>query len=74
MADLRQIAVEAAHAHTNLNVWAAVVAILESSSLYGPSSQHRAAPRVIAIAKREEQKFLRKYDAALAALEGITHG
>ena len=58
----------AAQAHSNLNTWAAVVAILENSQLYGRSDQHKAASRVITIAKREQQKFLVNYDTARATV------
>lgn len=54
----------AAEAHTNLNTWGAIIALLESGLLYGDTSEHRAADRVIKIAKREAQKFLNQYDVA----------
>lgn len=56
---------EAARAHTNLNTWGAVVALLESGLLY-PGHSHQAVDRVIKIAKAEMQRHLKQYDAARA--------
>lgn len=60
-----RVCIDAANAHTNLNTWGAVIAILEGGMLYGNPGQHKTAARVIAIAKDEQAKFLRIYDAAL---------
>ena len=67
----REDARRAAHAHTNLNTWGCVIAILEGSLLYGDSSQHRAATTVINIAKKEEQKFLRIFDSAMDDVSSV---
>jgi len=61
----REYAKRAAHAHTNLNTWGAVISILEGAMLYGNSNQHNAAVKVIKIAKAEQQKFLRAFDTAM---------
>lgn len=56
----------AAEAHTNLNVWAAVTAILGGGLLYGRNEDHASVDRVIKIAHAEQQKWLRRYDTAIA--------
>ncbi len=53
----------AAEAHTDLCVFAVVVAVLESGSLYG---SHAAAHRIITICNREQQRLLDVYDRAAA--------
>lgn len=60
-------AVEAARAHTNLNTWGAVIALLENGLLY-PGHSHAAVNRVIAIAKAETQRHLKQYDRARACV------
>jgi hypothetical protein len=57
----------AAEAHTNLNVFASIVSILEGGHLYGCYSD-RAAQRIIEICKAEQSKCLARYDAASLAL------
>jgi len=52
-------------AHTTLQTFATVVAVLEQGSLYDPAS-YPAANKIIAIAKAEQQKLLRRYDTAIA--------
>lgn len=54
-------------AHTNLNVFAAVVAILEGGVIYG--GDNAAARKIIAICKKEQERQLAKFDAALIRLE-----
>lgn len=62
----------AAHAHTNLNTFAAVVTLLEGGHLY--SGDLPAVPHIIRICKREQAIQLRLYDAAVArALKAPTH-
>lgn len=61
---------EAAQAHTNLNVFASVVSILEGGHLYGCYSD-RAAQRIIDICKAEQDKCLARYDHAVAV---VTNG
>lgn len=57
--------VDAARAHTNLNTWAAIQAILEGGTLYEERT-HSAASKVIEICKREMKKELAIYDRACA--------
>lgn len=59
-------------AHTDLTVFAAIVAILE-----GGTVSARAQPddfKVIALCQRAQQKCLRRYDRAVAALSHIKSG
>lgn len=58
----------AAEAHTNLNVFASVVSILEGGHLYGAYSD-RAAQRIIKICKSEQDKCLARFDKARAAAD-----
>lgn len=60
---------EACIAHTNLNTFACVVAILESGCVYGHSP---AAQRIIDICQAEQAKYLRAYDKHTAAEKGIS--
>ncbi|HZH10604.1 MAG TPA: hypothetical protein VEZ24_09550 [Microvirga sp.] len=65
----------AAEALTNLTVYGSIVSILEGGTLYGNGSDIEG-PRqqIIKICKREQQKWLRKYDAATALLsKGSEH-
>lgn len=57
----------AIHAHTNLNVFATVVAILEGGLIYG--GQNKAAQKIISICQKEQARQLHKLDAAVAAAE-----
>lgn len=50
----------AANALSDLNVFAIVVSILEGGHTHSPS--YKAAARIIAICKAEQQKRLREYD------------
>lgn len=56
---------EAARAHSNLNIWAAVKALMESSLLYGAHS-NKAEAKVCAIAGKEIRKELIRYEKAKA--------
>jgi len=55
----------AVDAHTTLQTFATVVAVLEGGSIYDPASR-ATAERIISIAKAEQQKLLRRYDKARA--------
>ena len=57
-------AIDAAHHHSDLNIFGAIVALLEGGTLYSQSG-HDAAHRVIRICKEECGKQLRLYDTAL---------
>lgn len=57
---------EAAVAHTDLNVFAAVQIMLESS--LQSSLCEADARKIIKIAKEAQQKCLRRYDTAIASL------
>ena len=63
----------AATAAANLNTWGAVVALMESGLLSGPSKHyHYAASKVIGIAKVQMQRELTRYDDALARVKERT--
>ena len=63
----------AATAAANLNTWGAVVALMESGLLSGPSKHYdHAASKVIGIAKVQMQRELARYDAALARVKERT--
>lgn len=59
---------EAAEALSDLNIFAAVVVLLESSLNHAPT--HKAGARIIKIAKEEQQRCLRRYDRAKASAGG----
>lgn len=61
---------EAAKHHTDLNVFASLVAILEGGCVYTDSGR-RMASKIVDLCHEEEQRQLRAYDKALA--EGGTH-
>lgn len=56
----------AAEAHTNLNIFAAVVSLLEGGHLYSSGACHTATSRIIRICKAEEIKWLAEYDRNVA--------
>jgi hypothetical protein len=60
---------EAAEAHTNLNVFASIVSILEGGHLYGAASD-RAAQRIVEICKAEQDKCLGRFDRAVSLTNG----
>lgn len=68
-----QLIKDVAQAHTNLNVFASVVSILEGGHLYGAISDE-AANRIIAISQREQARCLKRYDEAVAALVSLQEG
>jgi hypothetical protein len=53
--------IAAAYAHTELNIFVALVSILEGGALYTPKAQ-KAANKIIGICKIEEQRQLRIFD------------
>lgn len=55
---------EALHAHTNLNLFGAIVTLLEGGHLYG--GNNAAAKRIRAICLKEQQRQLRILDKATA--------
>lgn len=56
---------DAMHAHTDLNTFGVIVAILEGGCLYRHDSQP-AAMRIIKICHKEMQRLLKAQDAAIA--------
>lgn len=58
---------EAARAHSNLNTFATIVTILEGGHLYD-NRTYKAAQRIIAICKQQQQRELRAFDRALGAM------
>lgn len=62
----------AAWAHTNLNMFDAVISLLEGGHLYGTGSQE-SVDRIISICRMETAKQLRLYDrhAALAVRSAL---
>jgi hypothetical protein len=61
---------EAATANANLNTWGAVIALLESGLLSGPSKNYyKASSQIIKIAKAQMQADLARYDAAMACVK-----
>lgn len=60
--------IEAAHAHSTLNVFGAVVALLEGGLIYdGSGTGARTAAKIIAICNAEGQRQLKRYDKAVEA-------
>jgi hypothetical protein len=64
----RKQMVSAAEAHSNLNTFGAIIALLEGGLLYGGGSQQSTAEQIIKLCKREQQRQLSKFDKEL------THG
>jgi hypothetical protein len=58
----------AAEHHSTLSAFASVMLLLEGGLVYDPSA-YRVAQRIIDIAKREEQRQLKKYDKAMQKLK-----
>lgn len=57
----------AATANANMNIWGAVIALLEGGLLSGQSDHyHPASQEVIKIAQAQMQMELTRYDTALA--------
>ena len=57
---------DAMDAHTNLNTFAAIVAILEGGCVYGPTegSAGRTASRIIKLCQEEQHRQLKAIDKA----------
>jgi hypothetical protein len=58
----------ACEAHSDLNIFAAVIAILEGGTIY-TSSGYSAASKIVKLCKAETQKQLRQYDLAVAQVK-----
>lgn len=56
---------DAARAHSNLNAFAIVMGIMEGGTIYGDNA---AARKIIRICRDEQQRQLRAYDRAAAAV------
>lgn len=57
--------ISAAHAHTNLNIFHAIIVILEGGTIYGGSgSAQRTAATIIELCKAEGARQLTAYDRA----------
>lgn len=70
MNEIQFMTKKAAEAHSNLNTYAAVVALMEGGLIYG--IRHAAATKIIRICKQEQQHFLRVYDGLLAQIRDQT--
>lgn len=55
--------------HTTLSTFATVVDVLEGGSIYDQRA-HKTALRIIKICQQEEQRQLKRYDAAIAKTNG----
>lgn len=64
-------AADAAIAMSDLNIFGAVVALLEGGTVH--SASYAAQERIIRICKREGAKRLREYDAAIYRATGWRH-
>lgn len=62
--DNRDYVAEAADAHSDLNIFQAIIVLLESS--LNSSSTYSTASRIIDIAERERVRCLKRYDRARA--------
>jgi hypothetical protein len=54
--------------HAALNTFAAVVALLEGGTVPGGTGADKSRDQIIRLCKAEQQRQLKKYDAALAHL------
>jgi hypothetical protein len=61
---------EAAKAHTNLNTFESVIALLEGGTIYtvGGQSAYRTVTKIIKLCKDEQQRQLSIYDSAMSAI------
>ena len=57
---------QAAYHHTTLNTFAIIMQILEGGTLYDPKC-HSTARKIIKLCHDEQQRQLRRYDAARAS-------
>lgn len=60
----------ATRAHTNLNAFASLVALIEGGVFYG-SETHAATRRITAICLKQQAKYLREYDRAVARISTV---
>lgn len=60
----------AAEAHTNLTMFASVVSLLDGGHIYGPPPA--SVQTIIRLCHREQQRYLRAYDEAIAKLASKT--
>lgn len=60
--------VEVSSAHANLNIFSAVIALMESGCVYGDNNTAR---RIVALAKAETQRQLKRMDKGIERLTGI---
>lgn len=58
--------VEAAQAHSNLNLYASIVSLLDGGHLYGANDETGCAAqlRIIRTCQSEQARWLRRYDRA----------
>lgn len=56
----------AAHAHTNLNIFAAIASILEGGTIYGSRTAQSTAQKIIRLCNEEGMRQLRTYDKTAA--------
>lgn len=55
---------EAARAHSNLNTFGAIIAILEGGCVYGGGTEAATAQKIIALCRAEQQRQLSRFDKA----------
>lgn len=60
----RQAAKDAAHAHSDLNTFGAVISLLEGGHIYCPAS-YNTKQKIIKLCQNEMQKRLEDYDYAV---------
>lgn len=53
-------------AHTNLSMFGAVIALMESGCIYGPTP-HKTVEKIVNLCKAEQLRQLRLYDEAINA-------
>lgn len=71
---MKTVAKAAAEAHTNLNIFAAVMSLMEGGHVYGPDAGSAAttARKIIRLCLAEQQKQLMIYDKNITALKGTS--
>ena len=63
----REYARQAAQAHSNLNIYYAVIRLMEGGLIYG--GRHKTADRIIKLCKEQTARELTLYDAAIGNLK-----
>jgi len=53
---------KAVEAHTNLNIFAVIVAILEGGCIYGGGTAQTTVSKIVKLCQQEQQRQLRIYD------------